>query len=268
MKKQIFLALAAAVAAGGCLGSDPNMNSQYYGDAGPPTTGTGTGGSGTATGAIVGTPLATFNTGIESFMLENYHDSGSGTNIDDPLWIAMGHPEPVLTFQAGDGSPDQGSMEIQAPFTAKNQHIDVQSLPFGVTNMKDWSGGKLHVRIKVADGSLATGAGAQVYVKTTATYIYGATYVNFPAGTGWKEFAVDLDAPMYSDSGYDANQVISYGVQLNTGSAAATQGPVTFHIDSFSIAGVAGGNGGSGGGVGGAGGGGGTSGTGDASAGN
>src|SRR4051812_23011715 len=195
-------------------------------------------------------------------MLENYHDNGGGTNIDDPLWIAMGHPDPVLKFQADDGSPDQGSMEIQAPFTAKNQHVDVQSLPFGVANMKDWSGGKLHVRIKVADGSLATGAGAQVYVKTTATYIYGATYVNFPAGTGWKEFAVDLDAPMYSDTGYDANQVISYGVQLNTGSAATTQGPVTFHIDSFSIAGVAGGTGG------GAGGGGtsGSGGSGDASA--
>ena len=37
MKKQIFLALALAAA--GCFGSDPDMNSQIFGDAAPPTTG-------------------------------------------------------------------------------------------------------------------------------------------------------------------------------------------------------------------------------------
>ena len=103
-------------------------------------------------------------------------------------------------------------------------------------------------------GTLPTG-GAQVFVKTTAAYVYGGTYTNIPGGSGWKEFAVDLTAPMTKNDGFDASQAVSYGVQVSTGdSAPATQGPVTFLIDSFYVSGISGGAGGAGGGAGGRGG--------------
>jgi hypothetical protein len=61
--------VALALAAAGCFGSDPNMNSQYFGDAAPPTsTGTaGSGGGGNVTGPIKGSPYALFATATEGF---------------------------------------------------------------------------------------------------------------------------------------------------------------------------------------------------------
>jgi hypothetical protein len=245
--------LAAAVAIAGCFGSDPNQNSRLANPEGGAATGAGGGGSMTATGPIVGMPLSTFDTSIAGVEMETYLDMNQ-TNIANSTWINDGHEAPTMTFNDSEGSPSPGALELVAPFTDKNQHVDIQVV-MGAANIKNWTGGKLHVRIKVTEGSLATGAGAQVFIKTTGTYIYGATYVNFPAGTGWKEFVVNLDAPMYKDTGYNPAQAISYGVQINTGgSATASQGTVKFHIDSFSIEGVTGGAGGAGGGAGGRGG--------------
>ncbi len=119
-------------------------------------------------------------------------------------------------------------------------------MSFGTSNTRNWTGGKLHVRIQVTQG-MFTG-GAQMYVKTGSAYVFGGTYINFPAGSGWKELTMDLTDPMTRGmSGtYDPAEVITLGVQLNTGMAGTNAGPVTFLIDSFSIDLPAGGSGGSG----------------------
>lgn len=250
MKTRISLCSPAlALALAGCFGSDPNMNSQLLYPDGGGTTGAGGGGSMSATGPIVGMPLSTFDTSIAGVEMETYLDANQ-TNIANATWISMGHEAPTMTFSGSEGSPNPGALELVAPFTDRNQHLDIQVV-MGAAAIKNWTGGRLHVRIKITEGSLATGAGAQVFTKTTTNYIYGATYVNFPSGSGWKEFVVSLDSPMYMDPGYTPSQVISYGVQINTGSSAtASQGTVKFHIDSFSVDGVTGGAGGAGGGAG------------------
>jgi hypothetical protein len=246
----------------GCFGSDPNMNSQLYGDAAPPTT-TGTGGSGgsggSVTGPIKGSPYALFATGTEGFQLNVYHDTGN-TNLGDPASGAS----PSLSFDSTAGSPDNGSIKVVAPYTGPNQYVDIQK---SMTNMpQDWRGKTLYVRIRVASGTYP--GGAQVYAITVPNqYVFGGTFTNVAANNNWQEFRVNLDSPMTANAGYDPAQVIIVGVQLNTGSAGASATEVTFNIDSFSIdPPVAGGTAGSGGG--GAGGTTGAGGSGDASAGN
>src|SRR5262245_16151194 len=108
MKKQILLVLA--VAAAGCWGSDPNMNSQVFqGQAG--STGTGTGGStgagGTSNpnGAIVGSALALFNTGADGFVFGTYDEPA---NLNGASSANKG----TLSFDSAVGNPDPGSLKV------------------------------------------------------------------------------------------------------------------------------------------------------------
>ena len=252
----LAVGLAGALGAVGCFGGDPNVPSMLlYPDAGNPGL-TGAGGK-PGLGPIVGKAVATFDTSVSGFALDGYHDDPSTMrmNLADPAVIEMTGNTPTLAFDSTDGNPDPGSLQIGAAFSGKNQHIDIQSPSYISTGAgpQDWSGGKLHVRIKIVSGAVPTG-GAQVFVKTTSNYVYGGTYTNIGGGSDWKEFTLDLTAPMTMNSGYDASQVVSYGVQVSTGdSAPSTQGPVTFLIDSFFVSGIAGGTGGTGGAAGAAG---------------
>jgi hypothetical protein len=265
---KLIIASCLLFGALGCLGGDPNKNSQYYGDAAPtPTPTGGTGGSGVL-GMIPGVAFAKFDTTAQGFILDDYMDSDPTmyTNIANQAeWASKGKTPPTLSFNMDDGSPEPGSLQVVAPFDGKNQHFDIQSP--SLSPVQNWSGGTLHVRIRVAQGSLGAGAGAQLFIKTTSTYVYGGTYVNFPMSgqSSWHDFSMSLDAPVTVNAGYDASMAISYGVQVNTGSSVTSQAPATFEFDSFSVSGIATGSGGA---AGGAGGGGGTSGSGDASTGN
>jgi hypothetical protein len=282
MKKLIFYLCAGLLAGGfGCLGSDPNENSQCYlapcqGDAGPSPTGTagsggpgtgGTGGSGsTGNGPIVGMPLATFDTGLEGFVFGTYDEKANLNGASSPT-------KGTLSFDDAMGSPNPGSMKAVAPYSGANQYIDVQK-QFGTGNPQNWSGQTIHVRIRASDGTFK--GGAQVYAITTSGFIFGGKFTNFGQNSSWQEFTMDVDHPSNGDganasSGYDPTKVVVFGVQLNTGSSGAGAGPVTFNIDSFSLSpgltttgtgGTGGAGGGGAGGTTGAGGHGGTTGSG------
>jgi hypothetical protein len=258
MKKPILL-LSLVLGGLGCFGSDPDENSQIF-NPNPGTTGTGgsgTGGSGTGTGGmgtnvtgpIVGTPLATFDTSVNGFALNDYHDTGGNKNLADAM--APASPPPTLSLDTSAGNPTPGMLKVTATYSGPRQYVDLQNKMF-MSMPQNWTGGTLHVRIKVASGNY--GGGAQVYA-LTGNFIFGGTYTNVAMGSNWQEFTVNLDSPMHPDPGYDPSKVIIFGVQLNNGDMG-TAGEVTFNIDSFSIAGVAGGTGGTGGGTAGAGGGG------------
>ena len=227
MKKLISFA-CLVLGGAGCFGSDPNENSQClpmpcHGEGGSSSGSAGTGGTGTGgngmLGAIVGVPLATFDTSVQSFALDDYMDSDPRyTNIANKgEWADKGKTPPMLSFNMNDGSPTGGSIQVVAPFDGKSQHFDLQSPP--LSPLQNWTGGTLHVRIRVTQGSLSAGAGAQLFVKTTSKYVYGGSYVNFPmTGQGnWKDFTISLDSPMTQNAGYDASMAISYGVQHQHG---------------------------------------------------
>jgi hypothetical protein len=178
--------------------------------------------------AISGTGIALFDATTEGFSLDTYHDISSTTNLDDGS--NPNNPPPTLTFDDTQGDPAPGSLSVFAPFSGANQYVDLQKV-FGTTATQDWSGRTLHVRIKVSEGAFK--GGGQLYVKTGSTYVFGGTYSALRPGTDWTEIALDIAAPMASSQAYDPHQIVSFGLQLNTGGAGVGSTPVTFSVDSF-----------------------------------
>jgi hypothetical protein len=238
MKKQAFV-LAAAVVSGlamvasGCFGSDPNGNSMLLN----PDAGSGNGGTTTVNpnGPIIGTVLATFDSTVDGFVLNNFHEtSAAQTNLGD---LNSGLAVASMTVDSAVGNPTPASLAVMAPFSGKNQYIDVQNaMKYGITNPVNWAGGIMHVRVK-ADGGIFSGV-AQPYVTTTSGYVFGGNAVNFLKNNDWQEFVLNVSSPpnpTTPNAGYDPTKVVIFGLQMNSGSSGSAQGPVTFHIDSFSI---------------------------------
>ncbi len=244
MKNQPLL-LASVVAgtlsflAAGCiLGSDPNKPSMIFGAPGGSTGSAGSNGNAGTTGSggstlndLVGVPIATFDTTIQSFAFSTY---------DEPTNLAVhnGGMPPTITYDATDGSPTAtGSLKVFAPYSGANQYVDIQSPTFPMAMLRDWSGGKLHVRVKVDTGSTFVGQ-IEPYVDTTSTFAFVGTSVNVMMGGGWHDYVVTLDSAMTHITGSDTKQVILYGVHIGSGGGGASQQPVTFHIDSFTVEGI------------------------------
>jgi hypothetical protein len=242
MKNQTSLfaavALGTAVAIAGCLGSDPNKNSMLFegggGAAGTTSAAGGNGGSNSITGPIptTATALATFDVaadaGVASFVLNPYPDTNR-TNLGSSASTAT--VKPTLIFDDTEGSPDTGSLKVTAPYSGADQYVDIQKT-FGATDLQNWMGKKLHVRVKVDAGSTFAG-GAQLYANTTTSYAFGGNFTNVAKNSGWQEFTLDVNTPLNPAAGYDPTKVISFGVQLATGSAGGSATPVTFHVDTF-----------------------------------
>jgi hypothetical protein len=248
------LSLSLSLLGAGCFGSDPNQNSQLANGDGSAAGGS-TGTLGDASTPITGLALATFDTNLSGFVLNNYPDTAQ-TNLGSGTWQDA-HPTliPSLSWDSNVGSPGAGSLEVMAPYSGPSQYVDVQAKSFDPQN---WSGGKLHVRVMVDAGS-TFGGGIQLYVDSTkGLFVFAGTYINVGKGAGWQEFELDISNPMTTGTNgtFDPTQIILYGMQLNTGMAGASATPVTFHIDSFSLEGVTSttGTGGAGGAAGGAGG--------------
>ena len=238
-----FVSLSACllVGAAGCLGGDKNLNSQCLpepcvGDAGPTTGSAGTGGPGTGgqgggvMGNIVGSALATFDTGLDGFVFGNYDERANLNGGSSTMKGTLSHDPSV-------GNPSPGSLKAVAPYNGANQYIDIQK-QFGTGNPQNWAGKTIHVRIRASEGTFK--GGAQVFAITTGTFIFGGKFTNFAANSNWQEFTLDVSNPTNDDganpqSDYDPTKVIVFGVQLNTGSSGAGATPVTFNIDSFSI---------------------------------
>jgi hypothetical protein len=242
----LFLAMVMAgafsfVATGCILGDDPNHNSMLYGAQAGSSGTAGTNGGAGNTGAagsnldtIAGIPVATFDTTIQSFAFSTY---------DEPTNLAVhnGGMAPTITWDGTDGSPGTppvGSLKVFAPYSGANQYVDIQSPTFPTTNLANWMGGKLHVRVKVDTGSTFAGQ-IEPYVDTTSTFAFVGSSINVMMGGGWKDYSFALDSAMTHIAGSDTKQVILYGVHIGSGGGGASQGPVNFHIDSFSIEGIA-----------------------------
>jgi hypothetical protein len=234
-----------AINVGGATGQADMGVADASGAAGSGPDGAAAGGAGGAAGAAIvpdrvladaaapvgGMSLDSFDTEVD-FGFEPYHDTAQ-TNLADPAAIDAG-TAPLLAFDPDEGSPSPGSMKITVPYSGANQYVEVQSYVFVVP--EDWSGHTLHARLKVDAGSTFHGY-AQLYVNTGVSYIAGATAITLAPGADWQEIAMDIDHPMTvaNTTRYSAKQVVLYGLQLDTGASGAGAGPVTFHVDSFSL---------------------------------
>ena len=224
------------------------------------TTGGGgnAGGGATGNGGALGCPaLNAFDATVEGFALNTYQGSGN-TNLAD---LEGGAPA-MLSWTNTDGSPTAGALKITAPFSDYNQSFDVQ-LGFGSTALKNWSGYKLHVRVKVASGlnpSPYNPADIQPHVSTGTGYSYCGGDNNLIAGNGWNEYILDLSK---CPSTADPSMIIAYGLGITSGNGIngdagvnpAKPTAAVVYIDSFWLEGSCGSDGGtagSGGGTGGA----------------
>lgn len=188
-----------------------------------------------------GIPVASFATSTEEFVFDQYHDT-IWVNLGDP---ASGYtPTPTLAFDSTLGSPAPGSLRVEVPFAGTStgsplfvpEYVTLRPAQFRTpATAVDWSGGTLHARIRV-DGDAFDGT-AQLFVRTGSTYAYGGKSTRVNRSGEWQELSYVLaepQPPVYPS--YDPHQVLDFGVMLYT--ASSTQGPVTLHIDSFTIDGA------------------------------
>ena len=176
-------------------------------------------------------PLATYDTDNEGFSFSSYDEAGN-------LAVHFGDTAPTVQFDGTDGSPDNGSLKVLAPYSGANQYVDIQSKTYAMGDLRNFKGGKLHVRIKVDSGSTFMGQ-IEPYVDTTTGYVFVGSSINARQSHDWQDYIVDLDSAMTRNSGYDLTKVILFGVHIGSGGGGSTQKTVTFHIDSFSVEGIA-----------------------------
>jgi hypothetical protein len=208
------------------------------------TNGTGgtsaTGGS-TMTGDAAGPALSyTFDSSIEGFSINTYHDTTS-TNLGDAMADDAGadaSPAPALTWDMTDGSPttpSAGCLKLVATFTGYNQYVDVKLGMAGGVNLKALQLG-VQVQLASSTGGAFPG-GAILEADTGTSYTYGGSQgITLQEGT-WLPLSLDLDG--VTTAGYDDTMVVQVGVQFYSGSPPATAGttfdPIeaTFLIDTF-----------------------------------
>jgi hypothetical protein len=214
-------------------GTDPNGTPATTGGTGGKSGTTGGGGSAAlpSLGAIVGTPLQTFDTDSAGFILSQYADP---TEMNLAVTAPTGT---AVSWDSTEGSPTPGSLKVTAAFTDWNQWVEVQTAM--LKPLLDFTGKKLHVRMKVASGfgtDMYALCGAQAIVDTTSAYVQINNYTMVQLGTGWQEFVVD--ASTGTAGGFDPKMVITYGLHITSGQGNATAAkptPAVFYVDSFSL---------------------------------
>jgi hypothetical protein len=137
-------------------------------------------------------------------------DGGVGPVVLQPVNQAS------LAFDATDGNPAPGSLQITAPFTDFNQIVDVAFRVTDPTQLIDMSGRTLHVKVRLTSGSFS--GGAVLYVLTTTSYNFVQSGWTLLLNNQWRDIAIDMRRVP------NANQVIGLGVQFGTGAPTAVPG--------------------------------------------
>jgi hypothetical protein len=155
------------------------------------TTGTGgkaggSGGAGGGGGAVAPALSYTFDSSIQGWAINTYHDLNS-TNIGFELAPDAGTDAamlPTLTQDPTDGNPltpFPGCLKLTATFTGYNQYIDVK---VGVANL-NLAGKKMHAQVQLASATGGTfPGGAILETDTTAAYSYGGSLGSPPTDGG------------------------------------------------------------------------------------
>jgi hypothetical protein len=154
----------------------------------------------------------------------------------------------TLGWDGKQGDPDDGSLRIEAPFSAYNQQIDIQ---FPLPTLTDLTGKVLYVRIRLGDGFNADPSapgGMIFYAQSGDDYAWGqAEWTNVEQSNRgkWREYSFEMDFPWRevtsggvsgSSLGFDPARVRLLGLILHTGgggSSTILPTPAVFHVDSF-----------------------------------
>lgn len=199
------------------------------------TAGTTTASAGTSSGgsAATATPVYTFDTDTQGFKIQ---DSSGATGVD-PVPKA----DIMLGFNADDGSPDPGALQLDIPYSAASQYVStgVNIDPPGI----DLTGKTIKAMVKIVSGygsaeDIMTAPGnAKLYIKTGADYVYAsASVANITTIGTWTAIDFITKFPDYNANKetYDPTQVLEIGIQFDTNSASTTAAPAVVLVDSIS----------------------------------
>ncbi len=104
----------------------------------------GTGGGGGTSGGLPCPGLATFDSDAQGFLLNTYAAAGNLANLE-------GGAKATLSWTNTQGDPGAGAVKVDAPYSDYNQFVDVQK-GLGSAALQNWTGFKMHVRVKVESG--------------------------------------------------------------------------------------------------------------------
>src|SRR5450432_1083448 len=209
-----------------CIGCGGDPNGATGGTGGKGGTAVNTGGNGGSPagnlGAVVGTLVEGFDGDASkvNFQFSNYPDPAE-LNLSLPPTMA----QTTLSWDPNEGSPNPGSLKISAPFSDFNQWVEVQLVPLMPPThpFLNWTGKKLHVRLKVGAGlgqDPYALSGAQALVDTTTSYVQAHEFKQIQPNNQWQEFTLDLSS--YANTpGFDASMVITYGIHITSGSGGS-----------------------------------------------
>jgi hypothetical protein len=206
------------------------------------TAGGGAGGTGGAPGCGW---LNTFAVSGEGFA-PNVWAGDTGNLFDVP----DGGTPATLSWASEEGESGNGALRIDAPFSDYRQFVNVQR-QFGGGDLRNWTGVKMHVRVKIASGV----AGDPQSPPTVAPFVQsqdgwpdgGSVKWNYfggnlvvPAGNGWNDYAIDLSA---ATTPFDPSTIVAFGVQVFSGSPGGSTpttkpAPGVVFIDSFWLEGT------------------------------
>jgi hypothetical protein len=234
---------------GGSAGSGGSTGGSVAGRGGAGGTAgaSGRGGVGGSAGGGSGGPppcrYVSFDANAEGFTLNQFN-----TEPGNLLRPDGGSPATVA-WNSTDGAPAAGSLRIDAPFSDYNQYVDVirnHSTP------QDWSGLKLHVRVKIASGldhSASSPPGVFVFANSynsvdggAPDYYHKGNWSTVVNRTSWMDYTLEL----VPDRGFDPAKVINFGVSIQSGSGEIGPGminplkptPAVIYVDSFWLEGA------------------------------
>jgi hypothetical protein len=195
---------------------------------------TASGGSSAGTSSSAGaSKVFSFDTDVEKFKVQ---DSSAATDV-----VPVPKADVMLSFNADDGSPDPGSLQLDIPYSAASQYVSAGvNLDEGMT--ADLTGKKLKAMVKIVSGygsedDIMTAPGnAKLYIKTGTTYVYAsASVANITAIGTWAAIEFDPEFPGYQAEGdYNIKDMREIGIQMDTNSASTTAAPAVVLIDSIS----------------------------------
>jgi hypothetical protein len=153
-----------------------------------------------------------------------------------------------LSWDGGQGDPDDGSLRIEAPFNAYNQQIDIQ---FPLPVPADLTGKIVYLRLELDAGfsqDPSAPGGLILYAQSGDDFAWGQaewTNVEVSSQGKWREYSFEMAFPWRevtaagvagSALGFNPARVRHIGLILHTGgggSSTLLPTPAVFHLDSI-----------------------------------
>jgi len=147
----------------------------------------------------------------------------------------------TVEWSEDEGNPD-GALRAEIPYDSASQYVG-----FGVSLSQDeaidLTGRIVYADVKIVSGVgdeddlLTNPAGAKIYAKSGATYVYAnGSYNNVDTIGEWITISFDIEYPQFVDEAngvFDPSDVLELGIQFDTGSTSTSATPGVVLIDNI-----------------------------------